>query len=201
MAAVATCNGCRTVDPNFEIPWQYGEAVDVSFRVANIDGAVEVEFRNRTIAPFIVQEVHMEDGQTLVECFHTSGPFDIVHDFHSWGGVHGKRWMEVYVAEVEGVDLTFYGFGQLAENIDGSTVTEIDTYFNMTYQWKGLLNTGKGHLNSRTGLWYHPDNGVAHETRGRVTKRAASSFYWSIVSDADGILVTGPEGSNYWERQ
>lgn len=192
------CTSCRTIHPDYGIPSQVrqGES-EIGMKILALDNSlVLLQFTNATDYTHIVQEIHLEDGQTLVECFEWDG---WVRDRHTWSANKHSRWMKVYAANVEGTD-DRNGFAHLPQNMDGSVKTEIKWNFNAAHQWEGVTSPQVGVFDSRTGLWHHPDNGVAHKTKGRITKQSDNWFIWTIIDSGDRVEVLFPGGLAIWEH-
>lgn len=132
---------------------------------------------------FLVQEVFLPGGTTLVEVFRMeNGQFlSCRYDHHhvkydvDFFGVYHRR-MFVYPAEVEGVDWD-KDFAHLPENRDGTVKTTVGSNFNEKYQ--------KNHV-----------------TKGRViADRRDQGFWWSIEWKNGEVVVQVPEEHRYTAKE
>lgn len=128
---------------------------------------------------FLVQEVYLPGGQTLVEVFrmYNGQNLSCRYDRHTvsfdndFFGVYTRR-MFVYPANVEGVDWE-KDFGHLPENMDGSIETTVKEKFNESYQKN-------------------------HATQGRVVEdKRDEGFWWSIEWKNGKVSVRIPEEHRY----
>jgi hypothetical protein len=126
------------------------DGVSVSFRLFNHDYS------------HVIQEITLDTGEQLVECFRWDG---YIIDTHSWGSRPHWRTMTVYAGNVEGCD-EYNGWGHLPDNGAGFTTT-VGTGFNAAYQ-------------------------ATHETRGKIIDRSPNSFTWRIDDDGKTITVSMP---------
>lgn len=111
----------------------------------------------------IVQEIYLDSGEVLIECFRIHGS---IIDRHSWSSSTERRSMTLYLADVEGAD-EMHGFAHLPSNGMGQETT-VGPNFNRFYQ-------------------------DAHETRGEITRRSDYSFHWAIYADGDDISLSFSE--------
>lgn len=157
---------------------------------------VWVEFEEWTRHAFIVQEVELNNGDTLVECFQTpNGRFPMGQKDHHWKETAWpKHWrkMTVYPATVEGADLTMNGFAMLPENRDGSVKTTVGDNFNKKYRWKGKRNPD-------TGEWENKkEYGVLHEVRGQIVADAKYlAVTWHIDYYEGKLTIVLPDGDTH----
>jgi hypothetical protein len=107
----------------------------------------------------IVQEITLDSGEVLVECFRDDG---FLWDTHSWIDRPHSRSMIVYAANCIGVD-EWSGFGHLPDNGQG-LYTTVGSNFNKDYQER-------------------------YETRGYIRNRATNEYEWSIADDGTHITV------------
>ena len=115
----------------------------------------------------IVQEITLDDGDVLVECFRDDGSFHAVYDQHQWGGRDPHfRTMTVYGANCYGVDER-NGFGHLPHNGRG-LYTTVGPGFNRDYQ-------------------------LSHKTQGYISNRASNEYIWTITV-VDGIITVVIDG-------
>lgn len=100
-----------------------------------------LKFTNHTGYTHLIQEIELEGGWWLVECFRVpKGHY--VFDHHSGGGWRRCR---VYPANVVGA-LEPWGFAHLMQNQDGTVRTNIPAGFNTAYReacgdgpWPGVI--------------------------------------------------------------
>ena len=111
----------------------------------------------------VVQEIELDSGSVLVECFRCGG---VITDRHRWASRPHWRVMTVYLANVEGADEA-HGFAHLPHNGNGLRTT-----------------VGKD-FNS----WYQAD----YETRGSITGRHPANVHWSITDDGENVTITGAD--------
>lgn len=89
-------------------------------------------FYEQTQFPHVVTEIRSSRGWVLVECWKADPLTNI--DYH-WGMEDGEvRQCFTYPAEVQDAAWSFGGFAQLAQNKNGTAVTNIGPLFNETYQ-------------------------------------------------------------------
>lgn len=161
LALTTGCSTCQTIDVGDIDPTSKS---DVGIRLVGITGRqVIVEFLPNAGWTHIVQEIELDSGSILVECFRCDGR--PVYDFHSWHGRPHFRRMKVYAADVEGADER-HGFAHLPENMDGLKTT-VGTGFNADYQ-------------------------AEHETRGKIVRRSPNAFLWTISDDGKQVHVGLP---------
>lgn len=149
------CHSCPTTDGIDE-----ATMTDVGIRLISNKGTrVIIEFTPSPDFTHVVQEITLDSGDVLVECFRCDGK--PIYDFHSWGIRPHWRTMRVYAANVTGTDER-NGFAHLPDNGAGLK-TSIGPGFNADYQ-------------------------ATHETRGKITARSPASFVWTIT-DEDGMVT------------
>lgn len=87
---------------------------------------------------YIIQEILLDNGETVVECFKLIGGRMVPgqSDHHSWDDAwpREKRQMFIYPGTVVGADETFFGFAMVPENMDGSVKTTTGPEFNKNYR-------------------------------------------------------------------
>lgn len=164
-SAVLLClaPSCRTVDSIDQpvVVDDRGNRVGIVFIGKSYDLGVVLRFALYGAEySHIVQEITLDDGSVLVECFRDDG--DTI-DRHSWVDRPHYRSMVVYAANCVGVDER-YGFGHLPDNGNGLSTT-VGSNFNESYQ-------------------------KAHKTQGYIRNRASNEYYWSITDDGTTITVT-----------
>lgn len=143
-----------------------GQTDEIGFRI----NGVLVEFDRKVGGKWnaLVQEVHLDDGTALVECFRIDPDSNtFIYDRHRWSSQVEQRDMKVYLAVVEGAHWTHNGFAHLPENMDGSVKTTVSKNFNAAYNW-------------------------THETRGKITARSDEYLTWRIDADAHRLVVEAP---------
>ncbi len=139
---------------------------EIGFRIR---GAI-VDFDRKVNGKWnaIIQEVTLDDGTHLVEGFRTDGTWDgFMVDRHAWPTQVEVRSMKVYLAVVEGVDWSPYGFCHLPQNLDGSVKTTVSKDFNFTHQ-------------------------QLHKTQGKIVSQSSEYFTWRITSVGHQMLVESP---------
>lgn len=183
--------GCKTTLPIIEIPV---EPPHLAAQILTIDTVpdenefrmVRIRFSENTKYDVLIQEIYMDTGEILVECFDTpNGTFSYGWDQHSWRTNSTHRRMRVYPGSVEGVD-RMNGFAQLPQNRLGTAVTNIGPYFNARYQW----NYGPN------GEDPDPIYGVNHRTTGRIIEDDRENSMWWEITCIDGVIeVLLPDGN------
>lgn len=137
---------------------------DVGIRLVSLkDTRVIIQFMPNAGYTHVVQEIQLDSGSILIECFRCDG--EPLYDFHSWWHRPHSRTMKVYAADVVGADER-RGFAHLPENMDGLK-TDVGPGFNSDYQ-------------------------ADHETRGKIVKRSPKAFVWSINDDGKTVKVNMP---------
>lgn len=160
LLVAALFTACATRPP---VP---GQTDEIGFRI----NGVLVEFDRKVGGKWnaIVQEVQLDDGSTLVECFRINPDArNFIYDRHEWSSETEVRTMKVYLAVVEGAHWTHNGFAHLPANMDGSVKTTVGKGFNASYQ----------HL---------------YETRGKITAASAEYLTWRIDGGAHRLVVEAP---------
>lgn len=144
-------------------PVEYGEedaVVTLKLVGAVYSVGTYVRFSTRSTAyTHFVQEITLDSGEVLIECFRDDG--DIL-DRHTWADRPHSRAMIVYCANCVGVD-EWGGFGHLPSNGAGRYTT-VGHNFNEDY-WQD------------------------HEATGYIRDRAKSQIEWAIVDDGATVRV------------
>lgn len=162
LALTTGCSGCQTIDVG---DVDHTSKSDVGIRLVSSNGPrVIVEFIPNAGFTHVVQEIELDTGHILVECFRCDGR--PIYDYHSWHSRPHSRRMKVYAADVTGADER-HGFAHLPENMDGLKTT-VGTGFNADYQ-------------------------STHETRGKIVKRSPKAFLWTIKDDGVTVDVGLPD--------
>lgn len=169
--------GCATCDraPKYtERSASLGEGLNMTVeQIVQIDEEGEyftqiiVAFKHDSSFSHIIQEIVLDSGSSLVECFR-GGEFFNVYDLHSWGVRPHSRKMKVYLGNVEGTDER-NGFAHLPHNFDKTLFTTVGKNFNKNYQ-------------------------ETHETRGKITSVGKEWLEWSIADDGEYITVRTKDG-------
>ena len=145
---LTTCYSCACVSKprNPSDPVYQGAGVTIEFYLQVPDEPyprydVILKFTNRTDYSHLVQEIELEGGWWLVECFRVKRGW-WVYDRHTGSG---WRRMRVYPANVVGA-LEPHSFAHLMQNQDGGVVTRIPSEFNASYRavagngpWPGVI--------------------------------------------------------------
>lgn len=117
----------------------------------------------------IVQEVYLDNGNTLVETFPNN-----CRDRHRDGDADSYRECIVYPACVEGIDATSSGFAQLPQNFDGSVKTTTGPKFNEYYQknhkTQGRITKAARHLATRWTITWKDGKATYHIQEGMEKK-------------------------------
>lgn len=159
---LASCRHCPVLDSAVDETTQ----TTVGLKLVSQRGTeVIVSFSGDPDFTHIVQEIQLDSGEVLIECFRNNAT--LIFDTHSWIVRPHHRVMKVYAANVHGCDED-NGFGHLPDNGAGVKTT-ISKNFNASYQ-------------------------KTHETRGRIVYRSPASFLWSITDNGTSVKVTIPVG-------
>lgn len=161
LALSTGCQSCQTIDIGDVDPTSKS---DVGIRLVSVSGTrVVVEFIPNAGYTHVVQEIELDSGSILVECFRCDGR--PIFDYHSWHSRPHHRRMKVYAADVTGTDERD-GFAHLPENMDGLKTT-VGPGFNADYQ-------------------------AEYETRGKIVKRSPKAFLWTIADNGTTVHVGLP---------
>jgi len=188
-------SGCTCI-PNKIYPYHIEEDIGITLHNAyavNRLYHVYVKFWNRTEYDYIIQEITLKDGTTIVECFKRCGYGLPIgqrdHHFSSNPWPHDIRHMIVYPGTVVNADLTKRGFAMLPSNKNGSVITNVNDYFNMRYRWRAAVDPSSGKITHR------PENGVLHEIRGSITAEDRSkTIEWTLEYYRGKLILTLPGG-------
>ena len=124
---------------------------------------------------WIIQEITLSSGVTIVECFYTPDgqllPWQRDYHYMETPWPYHMRSMVVYPGEVEGADTTILGFAMLPENRDGSVKTTTGLLFNEQYRKN-------------------------HKLQGRIVDCDKSmGVTWTLVYDCGKMTIWLPDGS------
>lgn len=158
-----TVVGCAASPSTYDPPEVYKrhtQEVSIHLIGKSYQMGVLVEFVMRGSWSHIVQEITLDNGLVLVECFRND---DWLWDLHTWPVRPHSRSMVVYPADVVGADEN-YGFAHLPDNGFGLKTT-VGEEFNAGHQRN-------------------------YETRGRIVSRGSLSLVWTISDDGVTITVS-----------
>lgn len=135
---------------------------------------VHVELLEWTDKTLLIQEIELDNGMTVVECFTTNSGVSTI-DSH-WTTIPWPRsWrrMKIYPGIVDGADFNSNGFAMLESNLDGSVKTTVGSNFNETYRKN-------------------------HEVRGRVVNADLDkTVEWYIEYNRGRLSIYLPDGSEH----